>query len=175
MFDEAPLKAAILESLRLSRQNQNSEALKILDEWIAKTEQENEIDWVNMLCGPASMIAESMDDIRLGGWHTLSRFFLLTPNHVWIIPLQHVIAAGLALVFRVADPSRCSKGLGFDVSSTPWPTNSFGFTGAGIFISSRSVVTGGFRFCVRFAPKIPSFRFLAKLGTATDSLLSDMW
>jgi len=49
---------------------------------------------------------------------------------------------GFVLLFRVADPSRFSKGLGFSVSSSPGTTNSFASTGAGIFTSLPSVVIG---------------------------------
>lgn len=65
MLDTVALGAAMLQSSRLWGKNQNSEALKILDEWIAKAERENEIDWVDTLCGQASMVAGSMDDLRL--------------------------------------------------------------------------------------------------------------
>jgi hypothetical protein len=65
LLDEAALGAAMLESVRLWRKNQYAEALQILDEWIARAERENEIDWVNIVCGQASMIADQMDDIRL--------------------------------------------------------------------------------------------------------------
>ena len=47
-----------------------------------------------------------------GGWHTLPRIFLLTNAHNWMIPLQYVIAEGLVLLFRVADPFGF-KGSGF--------------------------------------------------------------
>jgi hypothetical protein len=65
LLDEAALGAAMLESVRLWGKNQTSEALQILDEWIARAERENEIDWVNMLCGQASMIAGWMNDLGL--------------------------------------------------------------------------------------------------------------
>jgi len=65
LLDEAALGMAILESARLWGKNQTSEALEILDDWIARAERENEIDWANILCGQASMIAGSMDDLSL--------------------------------------------------------------------------------------------------------------
>jgi hypothetical protein len=62
LLDEAALGAAMLESARLWVKGQSSEALQILDEWIARPEQENEINWVDNLCGQASMTAGEMDD-----------------------------------------------------------------------------------------------------------------
>jgi hypothetical protein len=41
------------------------EALKILDEWILKAEQENEIVWIDVLCGQASMIVGQMAELKL--------------------------------------------------------------------------------------------------------------
>ena len=65
MLDVAQLNAAMSESARLWGENQTSEALQILDEWIEGAERENEIGWVDVLCGQASMIAGSMDDLGL--------------------------------------------------------------------------------------------------------------
>ncbi len=65
MLDEAALGAAMLQSARLWVKGHSSEALNILDEWIAKAERENEIDWVDTLCGQASMIAGEAGDLRL--------------------------------------------------------------------------------------------------------------
>jgi hypothetical protein len=65
MLDTSALGAAMLQSARLWVNGQHSEALKILDEWIAKAEHENEIAWVDMLCGQAAMIAAEIDDLRL--------------------------------------------------------------------------------------------------------------
>src|SRR4029077_4675440 len=48
-----------------------------------------------------------------GGGRSLPVFFL-TAHSCWMIPLQSVNAEGLVLLFRVADPSRFSKGLDFD-------------------------------------------------------------
>jgi hypothetical protein len=39
-----------------------------------------------------------------GGWPTLSRFFLLTTSHVWMVPLQYFNAMSLVWPFRVPDP-----------------------------------------------------------------------
>ncbi len=65
MLDESAMGAAILQSSRLWVEDQNPKALKILDEWIARAERENDTNWVDILCGQASMIAGQMDDLRL--------------------------------------------------------------------------------------------------------------
>jgi hypothetical protein len=65
LLDISALGAAVLQSARLWGEDQNPEALKILDEWIARAERENEIAWVDILCGQASMIAGEMDNLRL--------------------------------------------------------------------------------------------------------------
>jgi hypothetical protein len=65
LLDISALGAAMLQSARLWGEDQNPEALKILDEWIARAERENETAWVDILCGQASMIAGEMDDLRL--------------------------------------------------------------------------------------------------------------
>ena len=65
MLDTSALGAAMLQSVRLWGENRSPEALDILDDWIARAEQENEIAWVDMLCGQAAMIAGEMDDLRL--------------------------------------------------------------------------------------------------------------
>jgi hypothetical protein len=45
--------------------NQNLEALVHADEWIAKADQEKEIQWLGLLCLLASSIAESMQNFQL--------------------------------------------------------------------------------------------------------------
>src|SRR5256885_29711 len=65
MLDISALGAAMLQSARLWAEDKNPEALTILDGWIARAERENEIAWVDTLCGQASMIAGEMDDLPL--------------------------------------------------------------------------------------------------------------
>ncbi len=65
MLDTSALGAAMIESARVWGKDRNPDALKIIDEWIAKAEAEKEFAWVDVLCGQASMIAGEMDDLRL--------------------------------------------------------------------------------------------------------------
>lgn len=65
MLDTSALAAAMVVSAKLWTENKNLEALRILDDWIAKAEAENESVWVDSLCGEASLIASSMDDLTL--------------------------------------------------------------------------------------------------------------
>ena len=54
----------------------------------------------------------------MGGWYTLTRFFPSTTHDWRMMPLQYVNAESLIWLFRVADPSRSSKGLGFGALSS---------------------------------------------------------
>lgn len=65
MLDTSALGAAMLQSARLWSEDQNPEALKILDDWITRAERENEVAWIDILCGQASMIAGEMNDLPL--------------------------------------------------------------------------------------------------------------
>ena len=70
-----------------------------------------ELTWALILAAARRIVDESAS-VRAGGWQTLSRFFLLTITHNWMIPLQYVNTEGLVWLFRVADPFGF-KGSGF--------------------------------------------------------------
>ena len=65
MLDVNAMMEATIGSLQLSSENRNEDALRILNEWIDRAELESEIEWVFILCGMASNLADQMDDIRL--------------------------------------------------------------------------------------------------------------
>jgi tetratricopeptide (TPR) repeat protein len=67
MVDLDLLKDAIGQSNELWERGQHHEALKILDDCIAKAIQENRAVWVKILSMHASVISEAMGDLGLVG------------------------------------------------------------------------------------------------------------
>jgi tetratricopeptide (TPR) repeat protein len=65
MADLDLLKDAMDQSTRLWRKGQHADALKLLDEWIAKAQQEKRGVWIKVLSMHASVISDSMGDLGL--------------------------------------------------------------------------------------------------------------
>jgi hypothetical protein len=65
MADLSLLHNVLCRSIQLWGKGQHGEALKLLDESIAKAKRENDNLWIKPLCVQASLIAESMGDLQL--------------------------------------------------------------------------------------------------------------
>ncbi len=63
MTDLDGLRAVIADSVELGRLGENEKALNLLDTSIAEAIEEDRVPWIRVLCGHASVIANSMGDL----------------------------------------------------------------------------------------------------------------
>lgn len=109
--DDRSYRDAMSSSVRLSQQDQNQEALRILDEALARAMRQNENRWVLTLSHHAAVISKFVGDLERGRSYYQKSLELNPDNPRALLGLADVAKAQGDLELAGGYAKRCHKAL----------------------------------------------------------------